>query len=1129
MKNFWFCARSWFLTAFVALVVSGSGLAAGPSVTINSVRQRYPWNGLVDIDYTVTSNMTLAATAYDNISGAALVLSTLSESGSANPLVAAVGTHRLTWNAAIDAPSVSSSNVVLTLASQPLYLVVDLTTWKQTSLNTVPAGGWTDEYKTTKLVLRRIDSGTFYEANTRTVSITQPFYVGIFELTQKQWNLVMGTSPSSASGDTLPVENVSYDTIRGTSSGASWPAANTVDAASFMGVLRAKTGLVFDLPTEAQWEFACRAGTTSLFNNGSNTMDDVGWYYDNATSMTHSVGLKVPNAWGLYDMHGNVWEWCLDWYAAPLATNSVSDPVGATSGSKRLVRGGCYQKGAKACTSANRLSGEPATYVAGSLGLRVACPSSAVLGSATFRLDTLSSPRVPAATETITYGPRWDSASSCSVTVTAPDSTVSTLVSGATSEGSVVWTPPAADGLYTLRHIAGSVTNTAQFVKGGLWNVTVAGGTISDSTGVSQTSPWSVPAGTVGTISAPSLSGRLFAGWTGDTEALASPSAATTAFTVSARDVAFTAFYTNAYFVVTVTGGFVTDGVRTNTSLSCAYGSTVTLVATNAFSGTFFWSGTDVSQLVNQFARTTACNVSQSLSFTASSAVTVTVVGGTGGGEFAVGTSQAVSAPAVTNGQVFAGWLPLDAPVASRLACTTTLTVPDTNYVLTASYAASVSYDNKTTIRSGLYAGVLPSDTVSGGSINELGVSSVSNRADYPLMADQALSSSFAGWGEKTNWVYWGQMQLSAGTYRFAECFDDVVLVMINNKYLLRSRPAKNGEAPEYADFTAPSNGWYDVRFVFYNDTDDAGARVRSDWGNAAGLVFRDITSLSGTALTNFAAFASLSTGTYRTCDSADAGFFDSVAAFYGLDSGSVSGSGSVSALTLTTNGVEFVGSTLGDGNSVSLAVATSGNGSLSFSWLVSSESGLDVFSCTTNGAVVVSGSGTGNAWSSSTNYVTDGGSRSWIFTYAKSASGSAGQDAAWLKDVVWTAGATPPSSRTNTLYSPVSVPYAWLDQYGLATGTTDDDYENAATNTFANGYTAWASYLAGLDPTNATSIFYALISISNNAPVVTWTPDLGSARVYTVLGKTNLTDPVDWFAPTNAAMHFFKVEVEMP
>jgi len=164
---------------------------------------------------------------------------------------------------------------------------------------------------------------------------------------------------------------VSYNDIRGSSVGRGWPEHSNVDANSFMGKLRARTGLTtLDLPTEAQWERAARAGTTTALNSGKNltntgscpNMSEVGRYWHNGgsgytqggnTSVgTAKVGSYLPNAWGLYDMHGNVWETCLDWYEAYHA--STMDPVGAASGWYRVRRGGSWYNGASRCRSAYR-------------------------------------------------------------------------------------------------------------------------------------------------------------------------------------------------------------------------------------------------------------------------------------------------------------------------------------------------------------------------------------------------------------------------------------------------------------------------------------------------------------------------------------------------------------------------------------------------------------------------------------------------------------------------------------------------------------------------------------------------------------------------------------------------------
>ena len=149
---------------------------------------------------------------------------------------------------------------------------------------------------------------------------------------------------------------VSYNAIRGSSDGAQWPASNAVDSDSFLGKLRARTELDFDLPTEAQWEYACRAGTTTTYSYGNSADGNYMWYRDNSSSQTHEVGTKQPNPWGLYDMHGNVKEWCIDWYASSLGGGT--DPKGSSSGSKRVFRGGTEGSIASYCTSSFRLSGD---------------------------------------------------------------------------------------------------------------------------------------------------------------------------------------------------------------------------------------------------------------------------------------------------------------------------------------------------------------------------------------------------------------------------------------------------------------------------------------------------------------------------------------------------------------------------------------------------------------------------------------------------------------------------------------------------------------------------------------------------------------------------------------------------
>jgi formylglycine-generating enzyme len=293
------------------------------------------------------------------------------------------------------------------------YLEIDLSGGAQanhfpvSTLASTPFGGWSEEHRTTKLVLRRFPAGTFTMGSPgrefgrerdsdeypHQVTHTQGFYIGVFEVTQQQWYQVMGEWPSfftnAAHRASRPVEQVSYADIRGSATGAGWPNSAAADADSFLGRLRQKTGLTtLDLPSEAQWEYACRAGTATALNSGKNltslydgpNMDEVGRYWYNggsestpsgATAVgTTRVGGYLANQWGLYDMHGNVEEWCLDWYGLYADAEVEVDPVGAESGSNRVKRGGSWQDDAQHCRSAYRSSDSPSSRDSGA-GFRV--------------------------------------------------------------------------------------------------------------------------------------------------------------------------------------------------------------------------------------------------------------------------------------------------------------------------------------------------------------------------------------------------------------------------------------------------------------------------------------------------------------------------------------------------------------------------------------------------------------------------------------------------------------------------------------------------------------------------------------------------------------------------------------
>ena len=167
------------------------------------------------------------------------------------------------------------------------------------------------------------------------VTLTNDYYIGKYEVTQALWQAVMGSNPSHFKGDDLPVEQVSWN-----------------DCQDFISKLNAMTGKRFRLPSEAEWEYAARGGKKSrgYQYSGSNTLGDVAWYEGNSGSKTHAVGTKQPNELGIYDMTGNVWEWCQDWYGS-YSSSPQTNPTGAVRGSFRVGRGGSWYHSARNCRS----------------------------------------------------------------------------------------------------------------------------------------------------------------------------------------------------------------------------------------------------------------------------------------------------------------------------------------------------------------------------------------------------------------------------------------------------------------------------------------------------------------------------------------------------------------------------------------------------------------------------------------------------------------------------------------------------------------------------------------------------------------------------------------------------------
>ncbi len=211
-----------------------------------------------------------------------------------------------------------------------------------------------------EIELVRVPGGTFNmgSSNSEGYASEKPqhevtvagFYIGKYQITQEQWQQVMENNPSHfKGGKNLPVETVSWN-----------------DAKEFCKKLSRMAGREYRLPTEAEWEYACRAGTTGYY---AGDLDDIEWYDKNSRSKTHPVGQKQPNAYGLHDMHGNVWEWCRDWYGAYEA-GPDRDPVGPPTGEYRVLRGGSWINYGHACRSAVRCGLLPVTRFS-HLGFRV--------------------------------------------------------------------------------------------------------------------------------------------------------------------------------------------------------------------------------------------------------------------------------------------------------------------------------------------------------------------------------------------------------------------------------------------------------------------------------------------------------------------------------------------------------------------------------------------------------------------------------------------------------------------------------------------------------------------------------------------------------------------------------------
>ena len=418
----------------LALAVSTFAAAlALADVCVEDIKctQRYPWNGLVDIEYTIAcddpdAEIYVNPVGYNGDTGLTVFPTHFTGDGATNTVKA--GKHKMVWDARADMGLFASKNFQIKMyAGKTLapYVVVDLSSGPdgenfpiRYSLTGPDISD--DACRTTELWLRLIPPGTFMmgspadelgrydNEDLHKVTITQPFYIGVFEVTYEQYYRVKGSWMRFGNqAQTYPVEwvrysasweNADYDggyagTVRG-DAGTYPPLGTTVHGSTFFGILRAKTDFNgFDLPTEAQWEYACRLGTTTALNDGSNlegitgskNLNVLGRYYANGTQGEQKLGegadksmAKVgsykPNAYGIYDMHGNVAELCRDIWSEHLGFTACVDPLVSTASYNDVViRGGAWDVGAGLCRSSTRRKINQ-NSMSHSVGFRISCP-----------------------------------------------------------------------------------------------------------------------------------------------------------------------------------------------------------------------------------------------------------------------------------------------------------------------------------------------------------------------------------------------------------------------------------------------------------------------------------------------------------------------------------------------------------------------------------------------------------------------------------------------------------------------------------------------------------------------------------------------------------------------------------
>lgn len=391
----------------LAIAFSGFVLtaAAAPDVTITSAVQD-PETRVVNVEYNLTDGP--AIVTLDVLSGDDPVSPAPTHLAGAVSRKVASGNHTFTWIPEKDGFTAPLSSVKLKLtawspSSPPDYMVIDLVsptnTWYYTGADSVPLGVSNAVYKTSRMLFRKIPAAnvkwlqgsatpvaTTGEQTNRWCTLTADYYMGVYEVSGRQYANVMGTvvgDRTLADWDIRPVVSIAFIDLRGITSAYDWPQhGHNVSSASFFGRLRSLCGQQADLPTGAQWEYACRAGTsTPLYGE----LDDIAWHVNSGVTVPQPCGGKAANEWGLYDMIGNVFEYCLDWMSTAAETDSadVTDPEGpeecepmSTRGDGgRMWRGGTFKAGYAPFQSVTGVYtwGHPGTSY-DFVGFRVCCP-----------------------------------------------------------------------------------------------------------------------------------------------------------------------------------------------------------------------------------------------------------------------------------------------------------------------------------------------------------------------------------------------------------------------------------------------------------------------------------------------------------------------------------------------------------------------------------------------------------------------------------------------------------------------------------------------------------------------------------------------------------------------------------